>query len=59
MSHQLPPCSLTRNGQIDGVYQKVPNRQIPFPDFKKRLEQHDYSSKVGEALLKTLDGTIS
>ena len=45
-------------GKFDGVYQKAPKRKIPFPDFRRRLKQHDYSEASGEALLKTLDGTL-
>ena len=50
---------ITRNGKVDGLYQKAPERKIPFPDFKKRLRDHAYSAATGEALLRTLDGTLS
>jgi hypothetical protein len=50
---------ITRNGHVDGIYQKTVPRQVPFPDFKKRLEEHGYSAEVGEALLNTLDGSVS
>lgn len=47
-----------RNGQVDGIYHKAPERKIPFPDFMRRLEQHDYHESTGDALLKTLDETV-
>ena len=50
---------ITRNGKVDGLYQKVHQRKIPFPDFEKRLTEHDYSEQAGEALLRSLDGSLS
>ncbi len=55
-----PGESLTgvRRGKVDGIYQKVPERKIPFPDFRRRLEQHHYSEAAGDALLKALDAAV-
>jgi hypothetical protein len=51
--------TIVRNGKVDGIYRKLPERKIPFPDFMKRLEQHDYSEATGDALLRTLDAAVS
>ena len=50
---------IIRNGQVDGIYHKVPERKIPFPDVAQRFEQHDYSEATGDALLSTLDASLS
>jgi hypothetical protein len=62
LSASLKPgqtLQVIRDGNVDGVYQKAPKRKIPFPDFKTWLKQHDYSEESGEALLRTLDGTLT
>lgn len=50
---------VTRQGKVAGIYHKPPERKIPFPDYRQRLSQHDYDEAAGNALLGTLDATLS
>lgn len=50
---------VTRHGKVDGIYHKPQDRAIPFPDYRQRLAEHEYSEEEGDALLGTLDATLS